>query len=83
MHTQKAKPVQSVSVTIVHTKSKKHTKKPNNLKTYIHTTALIQIQDTLMVTKTESQKDFGFEPLMMICNGIEFHKKTVLTMKEY
>jgi len=38
-HTQKAKPVQGVSLTIVRKKNKTHTKKPNSLQNYIRTTA--------------------------------------------
>jgi len=39
-HTQKAKPVQGVSLTIVHTNKIKIHKETNNLQTYICTTAL-------------------------------------------
>ena len=45
-HTQKAKPVQGVSLTIVRTKNKTHTKKPNSLQNYIRTTALTKKQNT-------------------------------------
>jgi len=56
-HTQKAKPVQGVSLTIVHTKIK-HTKKPNNLATKLQCTYVqlhlpqnkTQLLDKLIVT---------------------------------